>query len=168
MASTDYVTLAGFIAVPIVQGFFSGLVFGGGDSEWYKKLRKPTWTPPGWAFPVIWTALYILMGIAAWLVYLKGGFEAQKVPLAVYGFQLFLNFLWTPLFFYLKRIDWAVAEIVILWYAILCNIATFWRIDRIAALLLVPYFAWVTTATRLNWYIYQHNTPGKDPNRKVD
>lgn len=163
MGMDDTTMLAVSIAVPIVQGFGSALIFGGANSDWYKNLKKPSWTPPGWVFPLMWTSLYVMMGIASWLVWKQGGFVAQYSALGVYAFQMFLNFLWTPLFFGIHRIDWAMAEIVILWYAILCNIIIFWRIDPVAGQLLIPYIMWVSVATTLNWFIYLNNPPKIGP-----
>ncbi|XP_024365992.1 uncharacterized protein [Physcomitrium patens] len=145
------------VFVPVAAGF-SGTAFGGGgDTEWYKELNKPSWTPPDWVFPVMWTTLYILMGISSWLVWKEGGFAAQGYPLGAYIFQLALNFLWTPIFFGMHRPGYALVEIVILWLAITVTIFLFYPVNPIAAYLLIPYIAWVTVATSLNWYIWLYN-----------
>ncbi|GLJ18035.1 hypothetical protein SUGI_0318250 [Cryptomeria japonica] len=126
----------------------------GGNSEWYKQLKKPPWTPPNWAFPVVWTILYAMMGVAAWRVWIHGGFENQGAALGVYLFQLLLNFLWTPLFFGLHSPSAAFADIVLLWFAIAATIYLFWHVDAVAAYMLVPYIFWVTLASTLNLYIW--------------
>ncbi|KAG0579595.1 hypothetical protein KC19_4G109300 [Ceratodon purpureus] len=126
-------------------------------ADWYRSLNKPPWTPPGWVFPIMWTTLYILMGVSSWLVWKEGGFAVQGYPLGAYIFQLVLNFCWTPLFFGLHRTGYALVEIVILWLAIAVTIYLFLPVNPIAAYLLVPYIAWVTVATSLNWYIWMYN-----------
>lgn len=157
-AWTDYLALAIAIAIPVGGGFL-GSLFNGSPDDWYKHLRKPSWTPPGWVFPVMWTSLYLLMGIASWLVYRKGGFRAQALPLGIYALQLVLNFSWTPLFFGLHRMDIAFAEILALWVSIAATIYLFYGVDKTAGYLLTPYIAWVTIATALNWTIWSMN-PG--------
>ncbi|KAG0619004.1 hypothetical protein M758_4G108900 [Ceratodon purpureus] len=149
-------SLALAVAFPVAVGF-SGSSFGGGDTDWYRSLNKPPWTPPGWVFPIMWTTLYILMGVSSWLVWKEGGFAVQGYPLGAYIFQLVLNFCWTPLFFGLHRTGYALVEIVILWLAIAVTIYLFLPVNPIAAYLLVPYIAWVTVATSLNWYIWMYN-----------
>ncbi|GAQ79208.1 benzodiazapine receptor [Klebsormidium nitens] len=155
---TEYLALAVAIAIPVGGGFL-GSLFNGSPDDWYKHLDKPSWTPPGWVFPVMWTTLYLLMGIASWLVYKKGGFQAQSLPLGVYALQLLLNFSWTPLFFGLHRMDIAFAEIIALWLSIAATIYLFHSVDPTAGYLLTPYIAWVTVAAALNWTIWSMN-PG--------
>lgn len=145
------------VGLPLTVAFISTAFGQGGDSEWYKQLNKPSWTPPGWVFPVMWTTLYTLMGIAAWLVWKEGGFAVQGYPLGAYITQLGLNFLWTPIFFGMHRPDYALVEILILWLAIAVTIYLFLPVKSIAAYLLVPYIVWVTIATSLNWYIWMYN-----------
>ncbi|KAG6544069.1 hypothetical protein Mapa_014486 [Marchantia paleacea] len=145
------------IAIPVGIGFLGTTFGGGGESEWYKSLDKPSWTPPGYVFPIMWTTLYVLMGIASFLVWKEGGFRAQAYPLAVYALQLVLNLAWTPLFFGLHRPDYALGEIIVLWLAIAGTIYMFFQVNHVAAYLLIPYILWVTVATALNAYIYMHN-----------
>ncbi|EFJ15508.1 hypothetical protein SELMODRAFT_180321 [Selaginella moellendorffii] len=145
------------IAIPVAGGF-AGAKFGaGGDSPWYRQLNKPPWTPPSWVFPVMWTTLYILMGIASWLVWKDGGFKRHALPLAIYIVQLILNFAWTPIFFGYHRFDFAFAEIVLLWLAILATIILFWPVSHAAAYLLIPYILWVTLAASINLYVLIYN-----------
>eukprot|EP00271_Cylindrocystis_brebissonii_P010267 TRINITY_DN26407_c0_g1_i1.p1 TRINITY_DN26407_c0_g1~~TRINITY_DN26407_c0_g1_i1.p1 ORF type:complete len:178 (-),score=31.30 TRINITY_DN26407_c0_g1_i1:730-1263(-) len=152
----DIIVLVIFIAVPLGGSFVIAFTTGGPDA-WYNDLEKPWWTPPGWVFPVIWTPLYILMGVAAWLVWRQGGFERQWLALLVFAIQLLLNFAWTPLFFSMHRPDVSLADIVLLWLAILGTIILFWPVNKWAALALVPYIIWVSIATSLNGYIFIHN-----------
>ncbi len=125
--------------------------------EWYASLRKPSWNPPGWIFGPVWTALYAMMAVAAWLVWRRGGFAAQRRPLGWFLAQLALNAAWTPLFFGLHWPGVAFAEIVLLWLAIVATLAAFRRVSRTATLLLVPYLLWVTFATVLNFTLWRLN-----------
>lgn len=125
--------------------------------EWYAGLAKPSWTPPGSLIGRVWSVLYVMMAVAAWLVWNKGGFPVQRRPLGIFGVQLFLNALWTPLFFGLRRPDLAFAEILLLWVAIAWTISAFRRVDRLAAALLWPYLAWVSFATVLNGTLWRMN-----------
>ena len=124
---------------------------------WYAGLQKPSWNPPSWLFGPAWSLLYILMAVAAWLVWREGGWKAQGSALRLFLLQWFLNALWTPLFFGLHRPGLAFAEIVLLWLAIVATLWSFWRARKLAGLLLVPYLAWVTFATVLNFTIWRLN-----------
>lgn len=150
------------IAIPIAGGFI-GSSFGGGDSEWYKKLNKPSWTPPNWVFPVVWTTLYVLMGVASFLVFQEGGFYYQAFPLGAYVVQLIFNFGWTPIFFGLHRPDVAFVWIVLLWLAVATNIYFFFGVSQLAAYLLIPLIVWVTVASVLNLYIWRNNSTPHPP-----
>jgi tryptophan-rich sensory protein len=125
--------------------------------EWYAALRKPAWNPPGWLFGPVWSVLYTMMGVAAWLVWRQGGFARQRRPLGLFLVQLVLNALWTPLFFGLHWPGVAFAEIILLWLAIAWTIAAFGRVSRAAAWLLAPYLAWVSFATVLNGTLWRLN-----------
>ncbi len=125
--------------------------------EWYANLAKPSWNPPSWVFGPVWTTLYVMMAVSAWLVWRQGGWRAQAKPLGAFMAQWFLNALWTPLFFGMQRPDLAFADIVALWFAIVVTLALFWKVSRPAGLLLVPYVAWVSFAAVLNFAIYRLN-----------
>jgi tryptophan-rich sensory protein len=125
--------------------------------EWYAALQKPSWNPPGWIFGPVWTALYTMMALAAWLVWRQGGWDKQRKPLLLFLVQLALNALWTPLFFGWHRPGVAFAEIVLLWLAIAATIAVFRPVSRTAMLLLVPYLAWVSFAAALNFTLWRLN-----------
>jgi benzodiazapine receptor len=126
--------------------------------EWYATLKKPSWNPPGWIFGPVWSALYTMMAVAAWLVWKRGGFAAQRRPLALFLTQLALNAVWTPLFFGLHWPGIAFAEIVMLWLAITATLATFRQVSRPAAWLLAPYLAWVSFAAFLNFTLWRLNS----------
>jgi benzodiazapine receptor len=126
--------------------------------EWYAALKKPSWNPPSWIFAPVWTALYTMMAVAAWLVWKCGGFAAQRRPLALFLTQLVLNATWTPLFFGLHRPGIAFVEIVLLWLAIAATVAAFRPVRRVAAWLLAPYLVWVSFATMLNLALWRLNS----------
>ena len=125
--------------------------------EWYATIRKPSWNPPGWIFGPVWSALYAMMAVAAWLVWKRGGFAAQRRPLALFLAQLVLNAAWTPLFFGLHWPGIAFAEITLLWLAIAATLATFRHVSHPAAWLLAPYLAWVSFAAALNFVLWRMN-----------
>ena len=126
---------------------------------WYKALAKPTFNPPDWVFAPVWTTLYFLMGVSGWRIWRRRASRATRGALALFGLQLFLNFAWSVLFFGFQRIDLALIDIVILFVAIVANMILFWRIERLATLLLVPYAAWVVFAIVLNVSIWLLNVP---------
>lgn len=139
---------------------FSAAALGGlfMPGEWYAQLRKPAWNPPSWLFGPVWTALYFMMAVAAWLVWRRGGFPAQRKALGLFLLQLLLNAAWSPLFFGLHNPALAFAEIVLLWLAILGTLIAFWKTHRGAGAMLLPYLAWVTFAAVLNFTLWQLNS----------
>src|SRR3989344_4009863 len=125
------------------------------DLSWYNTLNKPFFTPPSWWFGPAWTALYILMGISAYLVWKKGFKKKQiKEALKIFTIQLILNLFWSPIFFGAKQIFPALIVIIIMWIFILKTIRAFAKIDRIASYLLYPYIFWVSFATILNFSVW--------------
>jgi len=127
---------------------FSGAVFKPG--EWYETLNKPAWRPPNAAFPIVWSILYLLIAVAAARVWETGEGPARDAAMVAYGVQLVLNAAWSALFFGMRRMRLALAELALLWLSIVAMIATFAEIDGVAALLLVPYLVWVSVAGMLN------------------
>ena len=124
---------------------------------WYRTLQKPPFNPPDWIFGPVWTTLYALMAIGAWLVWRPEGFRGAAFPLAVFLFQLGLNVLWSILFFGQHALGAALVDIALLWLAIAALIGLFWRRHRLAAALQVPYLAWVSFAALLNYEIWRLN-----------
>lgn len=124
---------------------------------WYAALNKPTWNPPNWIFGPVWSLLYAMMAVAAWLVWRHGGWSRQRWPLSLFLVQWLLNAIWTPMFFGMHMLGPAFAEILLLWLAIAATIVAFWRVSKPAAALLIPYLAWISFAAFLNFTIWQLN-----------
>lgn len=125
--------------------------------SFYGGLTQPDWAPPGWLFGPVWTALFTLMGIAAWLVWRSGGFEKNRHALAVFIVQLVFNALWSWLFFAWNMGALAFADIVVLWLLIGTTVVFFWRARAVAGALLIPYLLWVSFAAALNYAVWQLN-----------
>ena len=142
----------------------AGAIFKPG--EWFESLNHPSWRFPNWVFPVVWTPLYILIALSGYFVWREAGWSGAALPLTVYGVHLVINWAWSWVFFGLRRIDWAMAEVVLLWLSIAATIAVFWPISQTAALMLLPYLGWVTIASVLNWTMWQLN-PGTGEPRKA-
>ncbi|GAA5142078.1 tryptophan-rich sensory protein [Prosthecobacter algae] len=146
--------LLGFIVITFCAPAFGAFSPPG---SWYAALSKPSWNPPSWVFGPAWTLLYTLMAVAAWLVWKRGGFGSQKRPLSLYFIQLALNAAWTPVFFGAHQLGAALAVIVALWVFIGLTLLHFWQVSRAAGLLFVPYLAWVSFATALNFTLWRLN-----------
>lgn len=145
------------IAIPLAVGGLASLLSGGG-MEVFAAVEKPPLSPPGWLFPIVWTVLYVLMGVAAYLVKAVGdsGQETSKA-LTVYGYQLLVNFLWPIFFFDFQWYLFSFFWLVWLWVQILWMIRSFYGISRTAAYLCIPYLLWVTFAGYLNLGIWWLN-----------
>jgi tryptophan-rich sensory protein len=146
--------LLGFIACCFLAAL-TGALFRPG--EWYERLAKPSWRPPNRLFAPVWTVLYLTIAVSGWLVWREAGFAGAVLPLTMYALQLVLNAAWTPLFFGLHRPDLGFLDIVLVWLSIIATIAVFYPIHAGAALLLLPYLAWVTFAAALNFAIWRLN-----------
>jgi translocator protein len=142
-----------WLLLPVLAGAF-GSQFQPG--AWYAALDKPSWNPPSWVFGPVWTVLYIMMGVAAWLVWDRYR-SAARTALAVFVVQVVFNGLWSYLFFGLQSPALAFAGIVILWSLIVTTLVLFWRARTVAGVLLLPYLAWVSFAAVLNFTIWQLN-----------
>lgn len=145
--------LAGFVALCEAAGLVGTVFTLQAIPEWYALLNKPAFSPPNWLFGPVWTTLYFMMGTAAWLVWQRQGTAALKV----FWLQLALNAAWTPLFFGLQNPLAGLVCIALMWLAIVWTIVGFWRVSRPAALLMLPYLAWVSFATALNYAIWTLN-----------
>jgi tryptophan-rich sensory protein len=147
---TSLVVLLALVVGSQLAGLL-GLPFTDTDpGSWYDTLDKPSFNPPGAVFAPVWTTLYLVMGVAAWLVWRHPDSARRRIALQLFAAQLALNALWSPLFFGAERPGWALAEIVVLLVAVATTLVLFLRVDRVAGLLLVPYLAWVAFATVLN------------------
>lgn len=146
--------LAGWLALTFAAAALGAVFLPG---EWYAALKKPPWNPPNWIFGPVWTALYILMAVAVWLVGRRGGFAGQRKALTLFLGQLLLNALWSPLCFGAKNLGFALMDIVLLWLAITATLHAFWKVHRLASALLLPYLAWVTFAGALNFTLWRLN-----------
>ena len=144
--------------MPLAVGALSAFATARGVDAWYPTLAKPSFSPPAWVFGPTWTVLYILMGVALFLVW-RQGLDTQGVrfALTIFAVQLVLNALWSIIFFGMQSPAWAFAEIILLWLAILATLWAFWRVTPAAGWLLVPHLAWVSFAAVLNGSIWMLN-----------
>jgi len=148
------------ILICLAAGGIAGYVTAGQvNGEWYTALVKPSFQPPNWLFGPVWTTLYILMGIALWLVWKTPSTPDRNTAITIFFIQLVLNFLWSLIFFNGHAIGFALIDIVTLWIMIVLTIFAFSRISKTASWLLVPYISWVSFATILNWTIWNLNKP---------
>lgn len=156
--NSKFLTVAVCVSICILFAFAGSLFTPEPGSWYYTTLQKPSWNPPDWIFPPVWTLLFILMGVALSMV-LEVGMEKKEVrqSAALFGLQLFLNLGWSASFFGMRSPLAGFVEIVILWLAIVATIVSFSRVSRPAALLLVPYICWVSFASFLNFTILRLN-----------
>jgi len=143
-------TLTFLVSFVGAQGSWQGL------GDWYNALAKPSFNPPNWLFAPVWTVLYLMMGIAAFLIW-QSPSKSRKLALTLYAVQLGLNGLWSWLFFAWQKLEESAIEISFLWVMIVLTMLVFFPINRRAGWLLVPYLAWVSFAAMLNWTIWSLN-----------
>ena len=161
---SSWLALLGWLALAAAAGAIGGIA-SRDAGDFYGALAKPSWAPPGWLFGPVWSTLYVLMGIAAWLVWraqpaTPEDSASRRRGLALFVGQLVLNALWTWLFFAWRQGAMAFGEIVLLWLAVAITAWYFSRVRPLAAYLLVPYLGWVSYATALTWAVWQRN-PGQ-------
>jgi tryptophan-rich sensory protein len=154
MDPSSWLSLLGFTAACFLAAM-TGAFFRPG--AWYERLKKPSWRPPNGVFAPVWSVLYAMIAVSGWLVWRDAGFTGAALPMSVYALQLILNASWPPLFFGLHRPALGFVDIVLLWLSIVATIALFVPIHIGAALLLVPYLAWVAFATALNLAVWRLN-----------
>lgn len=146
------------LIIPLAVGAVSAVFTMRSVQTWYPILNKPFFNPPNWIFAPVWTVLYIMMGIAFYIIWKKPWQGNEKrTAITVYFIQLLLNFAWSAIFFYFHRKGWALAEISVLWIMIVITIRVFGKISRTAAWLLIPYIIWVSFACLLTYAIWQLN-----------
>lgn len=149
-----WVGLAGWLAACLAAGRVGSMFEPG---AWFEQLNKPAWQPPDWVFGPVWTVLYVLMAIAAWLVWERYGFRGARLALGLFVAQLALNALWSWLFFGRQRPDLAFFEILVLLAVLAATTVAFWRLVPRAGALLLPYLAWVAFAAALTGTIWRLN-----------
>jgi len=154
MKKTDWFKLILSIIICQLAGVIGAIFTAKSVGTWFLTLNKPSFNPPAWVFAPVWTSLYLLMGIALFLIWKnkKTGFAVQ-----VFIIQLILNTLWSFLFFGLRNIQYAFIEIILLWVSILICIILFYRVSKIASYLLIPYIIWVSFASALNYELMRLN-----------
>ena len=146
------------IAFPLAAGLTGGLFTASQIPGWYVHLQKPSWNPPNWLFAPVWTVLYIMMGIALFLVWKNNADrKVKRTAITIFVVQMLLNFMWSFIFFNRHQVGYALADIVLLWMLIIATIYWFGKISTPAAWLLVPYLCWVTFAAALNFAIWKLN-----------
>ena len=156
----DLLALVLSLVLVLVAGMLAAKANAGDVVGWYHGLAKPAWTPPDSWFPVVWTALYFFMGVAAWLVWRDFDVPGRGGALGLYLIQLALNVFWPFVFFDWHLIGWGLFVLALLWLFVLATTYAFWQINRLAGLLFVPYLLWTTYAAALNLAIWLQNPPG--------
>ena len=149
--------LVGFLAACFIVAGIGGMFTSAGMPEWYASLQKPSFNPPSWVFGPVWTALYAMMAVAAWLVWREAGFDGATAALTLFFVQLALNLAWSGIFFGLRQPGWALVDIALLWLAIAATAMLFFRHSAWAGALMLPYLAWVSYAAALNFAIWRLN-----------
>jgi benzodiazapine receptor len=143
------------VSLPLLVGGAAGWATAQGVRDWYPALEKPPFNPPAWVFGPVWTLLYLLMGVAFFLVWRRASASGTAGgAMGAYGVQLFLNFLWSFFFFWARSPGWAFAEILLLWLVLARTVILFYRESRWAGWMMTPYLAWVTFASVLNGAIW--------------
>ena len=145
------------LSLPLLVGAVAGITTAKAIPTWYATLNQPSFNPPNWVFGPVWTVLYIVMGISLYLVWVQAPGKERNLALAVFGVQLLLNFGWSYIFFYYRNLGLALAEIIVLWLAILVMMVFFHRVRPVAAYLNIPYLLWVTFASVLNGAYFSLN-----------
>jgi len=157
VSKSEWLALLLFVVICFAAAGLGSVATSPEIPKWYAGLRKPSWTPPNWLFGPVWTALYLAMAVAAWLVWRRKGIEGGRAELTLFALQLVLNTAWSFIFFKLHSLSWSFAEIAALWIAIAATLVTFAQTSTLSALLLAPYLAWVSYAAALNFAIWRMN-----------
>mgnify|MGYP005838745009 CR=1 FL=1 len=156
---TEVLKLVISVVVCLLAGFIGSFFTTPSIPTWYATLKKPPFSPPNWLFAPVWTTLFVLMGISAFLVWRRGlDDRLVRIALGIFGVQLILNILWSAMFFGLKSPLAGLIDISILWIAILLTIINFFKISQVASFLLIPYILWVSFAAFLNFSLWRLNT----------
>lgn len=153
----DLLGLGGFLVLCLAISAIGGWVTADSVGTWYRTLQEPVFNPPDWVFAPVWTLLYLMIALAGWRVWRRVGFSGARAGMVAYSAQLALNLAWSFLFFGGRMIGVALVEIMLMLAVICVNAVLFWRIDRAAGWLLVPYAAWVAFACVLNFALWRLN-----------
>ena len=154
----NWIMLIIFIVICEAVGLGGAVFTAKAIPTWYAKLNKPSFSPPNWIFGPVWTLLYALQGIAAYIIFQYPG---GNTAISLFVIQLGLNAFWTPLFFGAKKLGWAFAEILLMLFFILITVVSFFKIDSGAGWLMLPYAAWVSFASLLNYKLWRLNQDKK-------
>jgi len=154
---TRVFALIAFMVLCLIISAFGGAVTATSVNDWYAALNKPFFNPPDWLFAPVWSVIYFMIAFSGWRVWLKTGIATAKGPFGLYAAQLALNLAWSFMFFGAQSPILGLIDVVILLAVIIANMIAFWKIDRLAGILLVPYALWVAFATLLNAAIWHLN-----------
>lgn len=158
MKNKNFLKLLVALIIPQLFGIVGSLFTDLSVNGWYNSLLKPAFNPPNWLFGLVWPILFLLMGIAVFLVWKKGlNKKEEKFAIGLFIFQLFLNLFWSFIFFTLKNPGIALTELISLWFAVLASMIAFWQISKPAGWLMLPYIVWITFAGVLNYSIWNLN-----------
>lgn len=158
MKSTKFITtLFICLLLPLLIGGISGYATSSAIHSWYISLQKPSFNPPNYLFGPVWSFLYLLMGVSLFVIWSSSHGKKRSDALRIFAIQLFLNFLWSFLFFKFNLLGVALVDILLIWVSILTMIILFSRVSKFAAYLQIPYLLWVTFATTLNGAIWMLN-----------
>ena len=151
------ISLGVFVAICITVSALSGAITATSVGTWYQQLAKPAFNPPDWVFAPVWTVLYLMIAVSGWRIWQHRAAPRRTSALSVYAVQLAANFAWSAAFFGMRSVAGGLIVITILLFVIAANLSAFWRIDRWAGILLMPYLAWVGFAAALNAAIWLLN-----------
>jgi benzodiazapine receptor len=154
--SKQIIGLIGWLIITFIAAAI-GTAASAESGLFYQQISRPEWAPPAWLFAPVWTTLYILMGVSAWIVWRVDGFRSARIALSLFIIQLVLNAVWTWIFFVWRQGALAFAEILVLWAFILFTTIAFWRVRILAGILLLPYLAWVSFASVLTFTVWRLN-----------
>ena len=144
------------LLLPELAGAIGALFTVNAIPTWYAHLNKPSFSPPNWLFGPVWLILYLMMGVALYLNWIKKSKQA-KFNVRLFFIHLFFNLIWTPIFFGAKNLLLALIVIIIIWITIVLQIICFWKVNKASSLLLIPYLFWVSFASLLNYFIWRLN-----------
>lgn len=153
----SWVSLIPFVVVCYAAAGIGSRITRSSVNTWYQELHRPEWTPPRWMFAPVWTILYLLMALSAWLVWRDSAWATSRSALLLFAIQLVLNVMWSVVFFGLRQVGFAFGEILLLWMMVIATAVSFLSISLLAAWLLIPYLGWIGFASYLNFRIWQMN-----------